>query len=99
MRRGTSPTLKLTTDQDWTGYEVVVTIEEDSAANGNVELNLEGDRLTIANSTIYVTLTQEETLKFRKKAKVQIKGKKGYNVIATDISNIPVLPILNEEVM
>lgn len=99
MRRGTSPTLKLTTDQDWTGYEVIVTIEEDSSVTGNIELNFEGDRLTIENNTIYVTLTQEETLKFKKKAKIQIKGKRGNNVIATDISSIPILPILNEEVM
>lgn len=99
MRRGTSPTLKLTTDQDWTGYEVIVTIEEDSISVGNYELNLTGDRLTIEGSTIYVTLTQEETLKFQKKAKVQIKGKKDSNVIATGISNLPILPILNEEVM
>ena len=99
MRRGTSPTLKLTTDQDWTGYEVIVTIEEDSSVTGNIELNFERDRLTIENNTIYVTLTQEETLKFKKKAKIQIKGKRGNNVIATDISSIPILPILNEEVM
>lgn len=98
MRRGTSPTLKLTTDQDWTGYEVVVTIEENSNGN-NVELNFKNEQLTIDGNTIYVELTQSDTLKFQKKAQIQIKGKKDNQVIATEISKIPVLPILNEEVM
>lgn len=96
MRRGTSPTLKLTTNQDWTGYEVIVTIEEEKTG---VELNFTGDRLIIDGEDIYVTLTQEETLKFDKRAEIQAKGRKGSNVIATDISTIKILPILNEEVM
>ena len=96
MRRGTSPTLKLTTNQDWTGYEVIVTIEEQKTG---VELNFTGDRLVISGEDIYITLTQEETLKFSNRAEIQVKGKKDSSVIATDISKIPILPILNEEVM
>lgn len=94
MRRGTTPTLKFITDQDWTGYEVWLTLEE-----GDVELTFKGDRLKIDGSTVYASLTQEETLKFEKKISAQIKGEKDGIVIATDVEKIKVLPILNEEVM
>lgn len=96
MRRGTTPTLKLTTDQDWTGYEVRLTIEE---KNGGTELTLQQDRLNVSGTTVYATLTQEETLSFNKSAQIQLKGSKDGTVIATDIVNIKVLPILDEEVM
>ena len=99
MRRGTTPTLKLTTDQDWTGYEVWLTIEEKKNGGIGTELTLQGSRLTVSATTVYVTLTQEETLSFNKSAQIQLKGSKDGTVIATDIVNIKVLPVLNEEVM
>ena len=94
MRRGTTPKLTFTTDFDWTGYTVQLTLEEN-----DTELVLEGDRLSVDKGTVGVTLTQEETLMFTKKVQAQIKAKLGSVVVATDISSIPVLPILNEEVM
>lgn len=94
MRRGTTPILKFKTGQDWTGYELQLTLEDD-----DTELTFTGDRLQIDGTDVLVTLTQEETLQFNKKCKAQIKGKLGDTVIATDIANIKVLPILNEEVM
>ena len=94
MRRGTTPKLTFTTDFDWTGYTVQLTLEEN-----DTELVLEGDRLSVDKGTVEVTLTQEETLMFTKKVQAQIKAKLGSVVVATDISSIPVLPILNEEVM
>ena len=94
MRRGTTPKLTFTTDFDWTGYTVQLTLEEN-----DTELVFEGDRLSVDKGTVEVTLTQEETLMFTKKAQAQIKAKLGSVVVATDISSIPVLPILNEEVM
>lgn len=95
MRRGTTPTLKFITDhEDWSGYQVWLTLEE-----GDMELTFKGDRLKIDGSTIYLDLTQEETLKFEKKVSAQIKGEKDGIVIATDVEKIKVLPILNEEVM
>ena len=94
MRRGTTPKLTFTTDFDWTDYTVQLTLEEN-----DTELVLEGDRLSVDKGTVEVTLTQEETLMFTKKAQAQIKAKLGNVVVATDISSIPVLPILNEEVM
>lgn len=94
MRRGTTAKLTLTTDFDWTGYTLQVTLKENEE-----ELVFENDRLDVDKSNIEITLTQEETLKFDKKVQVQIKAKLGNAVIATDIASISVLPILNEEVM
>lgn len=94
MRRGTTPKLTLTTEFDWTGYTVQVTLKEN-----DTELVLEGERLKVDKGTIEVTLTQEETLMFTKKAQVQVKAKLGSSVVATDIASIAVLPILNEEVL
>lgn len=94
MRRGTTPKLTLITEFDWTGYTVQVTIKEN-----DTELVLEGERLSVDKGTVEVTLTQEETLMFTKKAQAQIKAKLGSSVVATDITSIAVLPILNEEVM
>lgn len=94
MRRGTTPKLTLITEFDWTGYTVQVTLKESST-----ELVLEGERLSVDKGMIEVTLTQEESLMFTKKAQAQIKAKLGSSVIATDIASIAVLPILNEEVM
>ena len=94
MRRGTTPKLTLITEFDWTGYTVQVTLKENDA-----ELVLEGERLSVDKGTIEVTLTQEESLMFTKKAQAQIKAKLDSSVVATDIASVAVLPILNEEVM
>lgn len=94
MRRGTTPKLTLITEFDWTGYTVQVTLKEN-----DTELVLEGERLSVDKGTIEVTLTQEESLMFTKKAQVQIKAKLDSSVVATDTASITVLPILNEEVM
>ncbi|MGF6375129.1 hypothetical protein M2140_000163 [Clostridiales Family XIII bacterium PM5-7] len=94
MRRGTTPTLKLITEQDWTGYDLRLTLEE-----GSNEMTFENDRLTVEASVVYVALSQEETLSFNKSVQVQIKGEKDGIVVATDIVKIKVLPILNEEAM
>ena len=95
MRRGTTPTLLFMTDFDWTGYTLQLTIEE-----GDTELVFEGERLTLVDKTnVQIKLTQEETLMFTKKAQAQIKAKLNDCVVATDIGNISVQPILNERVM
>lgn len=94
MRRGTTPILRFQTTQDWSGYELQLTIEDD-----NNELVFTNDRLTVDGTDVLITLTQEETLKFEKTCKAQLRGKKEGVVIATDTVKIKVLPILNEEVM
>ena len=94
MRRGTTAKLTFTSDFDWADYTLQLTLEENE-----IELVFTEDRLTVNQGIVEVTLTQEETLKFNKKVQAQIKAKLGNSVIATDIASIPVLPILNEEVM
>lgn len=94
LRRGTTPILRFRTSQDWSNYELQLTIEDD-----NNELVFTGDRLTVDGTDVVITLTQEETLGFDKSCKAQLRGKNGNTVIATDIVKIKVLPILNEEVM
>ena len=96
MRRGTTPKITITTEFDWTAYAVQVTMKEN-----DVELVVEEERITKSEdgTILEFNLTQEETLMFTKKAQVQIKAKLGSSVIATDISSLSVLPILNEEVM
>ena len=97
MTRGTTPTLKLTTDRSWEGYEIWVTIEQKDH-----EATFKDDRLLISESgtDVYLSLTQEETLAFKKgSAKVQIKGKKDGIVIATLTTSIKVREILEEDMM
>lgn len=96
MTRGSTPTIKLITEKNWTGWDVWVTLEE-----GNMELTFRDDRILLDESgcNVYVRLTQEETLKFQRSAKVQVKGEKDGIVEATLIGKIKVYPILNEEVM
>ena len=97
MRRGTTSVLKLVTETDWSGYDIWVTIEQK-----NYEATFKDEKVQLSESCtdIYLSLTQEETLAFDKgSAKVQVKGKKDDNVIATEIASIKIEDILNEEVM
>ncbi|MCI9477168.1 hypothetical protein AALA22_09490 [Anaerovoracaceae bacterium 41-7] len=96
MRRGTTPTLQFETEWDWTGYELLLTM---SGGTEKSELTFDDSRLTVDGSTVYLSLTQAETLQFEKSVQCQIKGKKDGVVVATDIVRVKVLPILNEEVM
>lgn len=99
MRRGTTPLIRLATEQNWTGFDKVwVTFEQ----KGYYELTIKDDRVELSEggTDVYVQLTQEETLAFKKgSASVQIKGLQGTNVEATDEVKIKVLDILCEEVM
>lgn len=95
MIRGTTATLKLVTDKDWTGWKVWVTIEDKYA-----ELTIKEDRVEIAANIIYVHLSQDETLQFTgPNAKVQVKGEKDGIVDATIFCRINVYDVLCEEVM
>ena len=103
MVRGTTPEYVLSVSgADLTNSTIYVTI-----AQGNHSLTLEGDRLGVdyiestGVSTIAFRLTQEETLALKSgKAQVQAKfaDADGY-VSATNIGDIPVLPVLNEDVI
>ena len=99
MRRGTTPLIRLVTEQNWTGFDKVwVTFEQ----KDYYELTIKEDRVELSEggTDVYVQLTQEETLKFKKGvASVQIKGLRGMYVEATNETKVKVLDILCEEVM
>lgn len=99
MRRGTTPLIRLVTEQNWTGFDKVwVTFEQ----KDYYELTIKEDRVELSEggTDVYVQLTQEETLKFKKGVvSVQIKGLRGMYVEATNETKVKVLDILCEEVM
>ena len=98
MRRGTTPTITVELE-DYSLESVdrvLVTIRQDF-----YEINKESE-VVIENetATASVTLTQEETLGLRHgKCAIQIKFLSGDIVAATDIAEVDVEQILNEEVM
>lgn len=103
MVRGTTPEYVLSVSgADMTGSTILVTI-----AQGAYNMTLGDDRLNVTynestnSSIITFRLTQQETLKLKTgKAQVQVKfaDNNGY-VEATDIGEIIVLPVLNEDVI
>lgn len=102
MVRGTTPGYVLSVSgADLRGSTVYVTI----AQGENRKVTLTSGRLSVAYSgnvsTITFSLTQSESLTFRSgRASVQVKflDSRG-NVDATNIGDITVLPVLNEDVI
>lgn len=102
MIRGTTPGYELTViGADLRDCTVYVTI----AQGENRHITLSGERLTITGnlgaSKIVFCMTQRESLTFRSgRASVQVKFMdRNNNVNATNIGDIKVLPILNEDVI
>ena len=96
MRRGTTPAITLTVDQDLTSWTVYVTLK-----NGKNTLTLENDSLTMeyANSktTIAFSLTQAQTLAFSVgTCEVQVRAIHDGTAIATDIQTLDVGRILKD---
>ena len=102
MVRGTTPEYVLSiSGADLTSSDVYVTI-----AQGSCNITLNGDRLNVSyndsssTSTVTFKLTQKETLKFKTgKAQVQARFANDGNVDATNIGEIMVYPVLNEDVI
>lgn len=61
MRRGTTPTITITTDTNLTGYPTVILTIRDHSTGG---LDLQKSALSITATSVTVTLTQEQTLGF-----------------------------------
>lgn len=61
MRRGSTPKNTFDVDIDLTGATVIVSYEQ----NGNIVLEKTGDDLTVTQDSITLSLSQEDTLKFR----------------------------------
>ena len=96
MRRGTTPIITLTVNADISDWTMYV-----SFRNNGKTVTFEDDRLTKTASsgqtTIYITLTQEETLAFNVgTADVQIRAIKDDVAIATNIKKIDITPIILE---
>lgn len=99
MIRGTTPTHTFDTSISLVDAEVVwVTYRQ-----GDIKLVKEKDDCEITDETLTTRLTQEETLMFKPvgyKAKVQIRARfPDETAVASNISEISVLPILKDGVI
>lgn len=83
MRRGSTPTNTFTVDIDLTGATVFINYEQ----NGKVVLEKTGDDLTISETSIVLSLSQEDTLLF-KPGKVLIQVRYVFPDGTADASNI-----------
>lgn len=109
MKRGTTPTLTFTVSSedgspmDLTEATVYITLKE--KGSGGAEVTKTGDDLTVefdgTDTTIGVTLTQEDTLTFKagKQVRVQIRFKVGEKAMATDIASFSFDEILRDGVI
>lgn len=100
MRRGTTPTIVIESDFDFTDWHLYVTI-----VNGVNSITFENDSLTVkrenGKSLISFTLTQEQTLSFKSgtMCEVEIRAYKDGAAIATDIKSVSVDRILKDGVI
>lgn len=96
MRRGTTPTLNFTINNDLTGYaRVILTLK-----GSGKQLDFESERLAVSSDSLSVTLTQEETLGFRGNAEAQVRAVTSEGVaVASDICELDFGRILKEGVI
>ena len=100
IARGTTPTLTFTITEDdgtafdLTGYNVYLTFK----SNSN-EQTFTNDRLLIVANAVSITLTQEETLKFRQSFNVQLRFIKNGVALATAITSTSIYDILKDGVI
>lgn len=100
MRRGTTPTITLESEFDFTGWYLYVTI-----VNGVKSITFENDVLAIKRenekSKVSFTLTQEQTLAFKSgtMCEVEIRAYKDGAAVATDIKSVSVDRILKDGVI
>lgn len=83
MRRGTTPTNVFEVNADLRGATVYVSYEQD----GKVVVEKTGSDLTVDETSVSCTLTQEETLRFHS-GKVAIQIRYVTDLGAADASNI-----------
>lgn len=101
MRRGTTPYITIKTNQDLTGYSVVVLTIED---NVNTEISVDNNSgmMEISNSQLRVKLTQNQTLALSPgglKLQVRAADSSGENAIASNIMTGKMEDILKEGVL
>lgn len=99
MTRGTTPTYVISFEEDLDFSAVKlwsVTLEQYP-----YEVNLDEPEVDAENKTLTVTLTQEQSLGFRKgKAELQVRGVfTNGTAFASNIGCVPVCPVLDERVL
>lgn len=100
MRRGTTPTIKLSVKGDWTSWRKFVSFQ-----NGKELITKQDDELDVFmdgdKTTVSVTLTQQDTLSFREESSVSIQMRmiNDETAVATTIAKVPVDKILMDEVI
>lgn len=104
MTRGTTPTYKITFEQDIDFSTVdafYFTLKQSSTAKVTRKISGDSPSIDAENRTIEWTLTQEETLKFKEGgAELQVRGKfKDDVAFATKVYRVPVNRILYDEVI
>ena len=99
MKRGTTPTIILSTNADLTGYdEIWVTFSQSNQIVIDKKLSL--SQVTVATDSISVPLSQTDTLALGTgDVKIQVRALDGQNAIASDIVSTTVGAILKEGVI
>lgn len=95
MRRGTTPTITITTDIDLTpASNLFVTFKQD----GVVVFEKTLSDVTVTEETVVVNLTQDETLALNTSAglQFQIRASLGDNKVASNVMQTTVEKILKE---
>jgi hypothetical protein len=96
MRRGTTPTLTFTLDDfDYS----LISVAQLTIAQGPNDVKVIVKDLNIGPNSLTCSLTEKETLSLKDgRCKVQIKMKLNDDkIVATDVYNVSVKEILNEE--
>ena len=99
MRRATTPQVEIRLDESMEGLWYRVAFSQRGKAP--IVKDQDDCELSEDGRTIRVMLTQEETLSFDAlgTVRVQVRFGSGGSACATDIATIPILEILDEEVV
>lgn len=101
MRRGTTPYIEIKTQEDISGYAVIVFTIEDRAGT-EVDVDNKGGMMTVTPSSVTVKLTQEQTLSLVKgNVKMQLRAadETGENAIASNVMQGNLEDVLKEGVI
>lgn len=97
MRRGTTPTIIITTDVDLTSYDTVILTIKDRRGK---QVDIEKEHLVITSENVSATLTQEQTLLMNTgDIELQIRAALGDKAIASNIMNGRMSDILKDGVI
>lgn len=97
MRRGTTPTITITTDVDLTTYDTVILTIRDK---NHTQIDIAKDKMTITDTSVCVTLSQEQTLALKEGSiEMQIRAAISGKAIASNIMNGEMNKILRDGVI